>query len=63
VKVTITRPREESKEDKKTRKNAVKEERRNRRVEKKATRMEFTAELKKQQKSAAQKEKSRLKKL
>ena len=63
MKVTITRPREESKEDKKTRKNAVKEERRNRRVEKKATRMEFTAELKKQQKSAAQKEKSRLKKL
>lgn len=63
MKVTITRPREESREDKKARKNAVKEERRNRRVEKKATRTEFTAELKRQQKSAAQKEKSRLKKL
>jgi len=41
----------------------VKEERRNRRVEKKTTRTEFTSELKKQQKSAAQKAESRIKKL
>ena len=41
----------------------MKEERRNRRVEKKTTRTEFANELKKQQKSAAQKEKSRTKKL
>lgn len=63
VKVTIARPRGESKEEKKARKNAVKEGRRDRRVEKKATRSEFTTELKKQQESAAQKEKSRMKKL
>lgn len=63
VKVTITRPRGESKEEKKARKSAVQEERRNRRAEKKATRTEFTSELKKQQVSAAQKEKSRIKKL
>ena len=63
MKATVTRPRGESKEEKKTRKSAVKEERRNRRVEKKATRIEFTTELKKQQGSAAQKEKSRVKKL
>ena len=63
ARVTITRPKGESKEEKKARKNAVKDERRTRRVEKKATRTDFTTELKKQQKSAAQKEKSRIKKL
>ena len=63
VKVTIARPKGESKEDKKARKNSVKEERRSRRVEKKTTRTEFTTELKKQQRSADQKEKSRMKKL
>ena len=63
VKVTVTRQKGESKEEKKARKDAVKDERRNRRVEKKATRAEFTTELKKQQKSTAQKEKSRMKKL
>jgi protein LTV1 len=63
VKVTIARPKGESKEEKKARKSALKEEKRNRRAEKKATRTEFTAELKKQQDSAAQKEKSRMKKL
>jgi len=41
----------------------VKEERRDRRVEKKTTRDEFTTELKKQQKSAAQKQGSRVKRL
>lgn len=63
VRVTITRPKGESKEEKKARKDAVKGERRNRRVEKKQTRAEFTTELKKQRKSAAQKEGSRMKKL
>jgi len=63
AKVTVTRPKGESKDNKKARKNAVKEERRDRRVEKKATRTEFTTELRKQQKSAAQKQKSRVKKL
>lgn len=41
----------------------MKEERRNRRVERKTTRAAFTTELKKQEKSVAQKEKSRVKKL
>lgn len=63
VKVTVTRPKGEPKEEKKARKNAAKEERRNRRVEKKETRAEFTTEFKKQQKSAAQKEMSRMRKL
>ena len=63
AKVTIARSRGESKEEKKARKSAVKEERRNRRVEKKVAKTEFTVELKKQQESAAQKEKSRMKKL
>ena len=63
AKVTVARPKGESKEEKKARKNAVKEERRDRRVEKKTTRAEFTTELRKQQRSAAQKEKSRVKKL
>ena len=61
VKVTVTRQKGESKEEKKARKDAVTDERRNRRVEKKATRAEFTTELKKQQKSTAQEEKSRMK--
>jgi len=41
----------------------VKEDRRDRRVERKTTRTEFTTELKKQQKSASQKQGSRVKKL
>ena len=41
----------------------MKEDRRDRRVEKKATRAEFNTELKKQQKTAAQKQGSRVKKL
>ena len=41
----------------------MKGERRDRRVEKKTTRAEFTTELKKQQKSTAQKQGSRVKKL
>jgi len=48
VKQTISRPRDESKEDKKARKQAIKAERQVRRVEKKATQQQFSAEMKHQ---------------
>jgi len=48
VKPTISRPRDESKEDKKARKQAVKAERQARRVDKKATKEEFHTEMKHQ---------------
>jgi protein LTV1 len=63
TRTTITRPRAESKEDKKTRKQAVKAERQARRVEKKSTKEQFTAEMHSQTKSIANKEKTRMKKL
>lgn len=60
---TIARPRGESKEDKKARKQAVKTERQARRVEKKSTKEQFSAEIHHQTKSLANKEKTRMKKL
>lgn len=48
ARVTIARPRDESKEEKKARKQAVKAERQGRRVEKKATKQEFNAAIKQQ---------------
>ncbi|KAG5645342.1 hypothetical protein DXG03_006404 [Asterophora parasitica] len=59
---TITRPRDESKEDKKARKAAVKAERQTRRADKKAVKEQFGAELKTQKRAIGNKEK-RLKKL
>ncbi|KAG6813997.1 hypothetical protein H0H92_004490 [Tricholoma furcatifolium] len=59
---TISRPRGESKEDKKARKAAVKAERQARRIEKKATSEQFGSELKLQKRTVANKEK-KLKKL
>lgn len=47
---TITRPRNESTEDKKTRKAAVKQERRSRRTEKKIMKQRFGIELREQKK-------------
>jgi len=47
---TITRPRNESKEDRKARKAAVKAERQTRRIEKKTTKQQFGAEIKVQKK-------------
>ncbi|KAG6842387.1 hypothetical protein C0991_007517 [Blastosporella zonata] len=59
---TITRPKDESKEDKKARKAAVKVERQARRIEKKTMSEQFGSELKLQMRTIANKEK-RLKKL
>ncbi|KAG5340744.1 Protein LTV1 [Termitomyces sp. T112] len=57
VRQTITRPRNESKEDKKARKAAVKAERQARRIEKKATSEVFGSELQLQKLIVANKEK------
>ncbi|KAG6846065.1 hypothetical protein H0H87_006429 [Tephrocybe sp. NHM501043] len=59
---TITRPRNESKDDKKARKAAVKSERQARRIEKKTKSEQFGSELKVQKGTIANKER-RLKKL
>ena len=60
---TVTRPRDESKEDKKARKQAVKAERQARRVDKKATKEQFSTEVKHQLKGIANKEKTKMRKL
>jgi len=59
---TIARPRDESKEDKKARKAAVKAEKQVRRAEKKSTKEQFGAEVKDQKKRISNRE-LRLKKL
>ena len=61
--MTVTRPRVESKEDKKARKQAVKVERQARRVDKKATKEQFSTETKHQLKGIANKEKTKMRKL
>ncbi|KAG0707564.1 Low temperature viability protein-domain-containing protein [Suillus ampliporus] len=58
VKQTISRPRDESKEDKKARKQAVKADRQARRVEKKVTQEQFSAEMKHQAQGLANKAQS-----
>lgn len=58
AKQTISRPREESKEDKKIRKQAVKAERQVRRIEKKATQEQFSTEMKHQAQGLANKAQS-----
>ncbi|KAI0081128.1 LTV-domain-containing protein [Panus rudis PR-1116 ss-1] len=63
ARVTVARPKNESKEEKKMRKQAVKAERQARRVEKKITKEQFTAEAKKQVKTISQKESNQLRKL
>ncbi|KAG6878318.1 hypothetical protein C0993_008915 [Termitomyces sp. T159_Od127] len=62
VRQTITRPRDESKEEKKARKAGIKAERQTRRIEKKAMTEVFGSELKLQKRTIANKGK-RLKKL
>ncbi len=54
--VTVARPRNESKEEKKVRKQAVKAERQTRRVEKKATKEQFSAAIKQQTQVMASKD-------
>jgi protein LTV1 len=63
MRVTITRPRDESAEDKKARKSAAKAERQARRVEKRATKEQFAAEVKGQKKAMASREGARVRKL
>ena len=60
---TITRPKDESKEDKKRRKQALKTERQERRSEKKATKEQFSTEAKRQSQSLMNKEKTKMRKL
>lgn len=61
--VTVARPKNESKEDKKARKHAVKAERQQRRSEKKATKEQFSSEAKRQNQTLVNKEKTRARKL
>jgi len=61
--VTITRPRNESKEEKQLRKQAVKLERQTRRTEKKATQHQFSSERKRQLQILANTEGKGIKKL
>lgn len=63
VRVTITRPKNESKEEKKQRKQAVKAERQTRRVDKKATKEQFTSEIKQQNRRLSDKDKAKVRKL
>jgi protein LTV1 len=63
VHTTITRPRGEAKEDKKARKQLVREERQARRVHKKATKDLFSTELKQQKKVVINTEKPKMRKL
>ncbi|KAH8094602.1 Low temperature viability protein-domain-containing protein [Cristinia sonorae] len=58
VRTTVTRPKNESKEEKKLRKQAVKAERQERRVEKKATKEQFSNAIKQEVKVVAAKEKT-----
>ena len=63
IRHTVTRPKNESKEDKKARKQAVKAERQSRRVEKKATKEQFSSEARTQTKTLTSKEKNKMRKL
>jgi len=61
--VTISRPRHETKEDKKARKTAVKAERQTRRIDKKKLKEQFGAEVRYQLKGIATKEGAKTRKL
>jgi hypothetical protein len=63
TRMTISRPRNEPKDEKKTRKQAVKADRQARRIEKKATKEEYSSEAKHQIKGIINSEKTRLRKL
>ncbi|CAL1694244.1 unnamed protein product [Somion occarium] len=60
---TITRPKNEAKEEKKMRKQAVKADRQLRRADKKATKEQFSSEVKNQIRTLSSKEKNKLRKL
>jgi protein LTV1 len=59
----MTRPRNESKEEKKLRKEAIKNERQARRVEKKLTKEQFSAEFERQKKTIMNKGNAKTRKL
>ena len=61
--VTIARPKDETADEKKARKQALKAERQARRSDKKATKEIFSKEVKQQARSLAQKEQSTMRKL
>jgi len=63
VRMTITRPRDETKDDKKLRKQTVKADRRARRADKKSTKEQFSAEIKRQSTNLTQKTNTKLRKL
>jgi len=63
ARVTITRPRDESLEEKKSRKQAVKADRQARRSDKRLTKEQFSKELKQQMKGITNKEKTKMRKL
>ncbi|KAL6307649.1 Low temperature viability protein-domain-containing protein [Sparassis latifolia] len=63
TRVTVTRSRNESKEDKKLRKQAVKTKRQARRADKKATTEKFTTEASRQARMLVNKEKTKMRKL
>jgi protein LTV1 len=63
IRETITRPRDESQEEKKARKQAVKADRQARRKDKKATKEQFSSEAMQQIKGIVNKEKTRMRKL
>ncbi|OBZ68534.1 Protein LTV1 [Grifola frondosa] len=63
ARLTVTRPKSETAEEKKKRKQAVKAERQARRVDKKTTKEQFSKEVKQQARTLANKEKTKLRKL
>lgn len=63
VRVTIARKKDETPEEKRARKQAVKAERQARRTEKKATKESFSKEVKRQVQSLTDKEKTKVRKL
>ncbi|KAI8981205.1 LTV-domain-containing protein [Trametes punicea] len=63
VRITVARKKDETPEEKKARKQAVKAERQARRMEKKATKESYSREVKRQVQSLADKEKTKVRKL
>ena len=63
VRVTVTRPKNESAEEKRARKQAVKSERQARRIDKKVTKERFSKEVGQQARSLAQKEQAKMRRL
>ena len=63
ARVTVTRPKNETAEEKKARKQAIKADRQARRTDKKATKERFSKEARQQSHSLDQKEQAKLRKL